>query len=423
MTHTLEVASIAKTISRVLSLNCDLVEAIAYGHDIGHPSFGHAGEEQLDLFLNGREPLPRYILDCLNSATFDIAESTGGRRFGDFKHNFQSIRQLTFLLSYDNRTEGSNLTYQCLEGILKHTGLQSKLDANRLCKYPGGKDKIFEMLIENKKCMPTLEAKIVALSDEIAQVCHDLSDAVTLDVISLDDLSKRSDVKNALAYAGNQKKSVGILQGKIHDDTNNIVICSSLIEMFIRRTYETLQEFLSKQSRTSKVMDFIDEFPNIPEPKEEFQSLQEFKDNIVINNYNMNRMDNKGKYIIRKLFDAYLCDPRQLPDRVLRRYFQIKCKELGSKGKEEVKSWFNEIIKKFGIKDDKKISEQEINKIITIVQRDSEGTAFRKIDSHLVQRLKPYLTLDADYIRTIVDHIATMTDALAEREMIALYGH
>lgn len=423
LTHTLEVANIAKTICTLLGLNCGLVESMAYGHDIGHPPFGHAGEEQLNLLLNGKMPLPRYVKDCLDLDTCEKADNSGKRDYGDFKHNFQSVRQLTFLFSYDHLTEGLNLTLQSLEGILKHTGLKSKLKPEKNCKYPGGPEKLFEKLIENRGFSPTLEAKVLELADEIAQVCHDLNDAIELGAIPLNEFVKREDVKAAKGYAQNHGKNVVIELDKTHDDTNNIVICSALVEYFTRNTYEKISQILKEQGENTQIKDFIDKLPNTPEPSDDFGTLQEFKDNLVVNNYNMNRMDNKGKFVIRKLIDAYLCDPRQLPDMVLRRYCKIKSKEYSLRGSDYIKEWFGKIEDTFGVKENRKISEEDVGKIIDLIQKDFEGTVFRKIDSNLVCQLKPYLALDADYLRTVVDHIATMTDVSAEKEMIALYGH
>jgi len=393
LTHTLEVANISKTISRLLGLNCDLIEAIGYGHDVGHPPFGHAGEEQLNLFLNGMMPLPRYILDCINSKKLTQAEKEGKRNFGDFKHNFQSVRQLFFLFSYDNQTDGLNLTFQCLEGILKHTGLKSKLNPSNVCQYPEGTQEIFQKLIGNKQHSPILEAKVIALCDEIAQVCHDLNDAIKIGVVPLTKFLERGDVLAAIGYAENNGKNVDIKHDKTHDDTNNTIICSALVEYFAGSTYEKMKKILLAQPKGTRVKDFIDEFPDVPEPRKHFESLQEYKDNLVINNYSMNRMDNKGKYVIRKLIEEY------------------------------IKDWFGKIENNFGIEGNHKVSPVDISTIVDLIRTDSQGTAFRKIDSQLVQQLKPYLILDADYTRAIADHIAMMTDVSAEKEMIALYGY
>jgi dGTPase len=131
LTHTLEVAQIARTVARALSLNEDLTEAIALGHDLGHTPFGHCGERALS------SAIARYRgID---------ATSDEGRRL--FRHNLQSVRVVT-LLEKDGR--GLNLCQEVLDGIQCHTGSQRAM---------------------------TLEGRIVACADRIAYVCHDIDDA------------------------------------------------------------------------------------------------------------------------------------------------------------------------------------------------------------------------------------------------------
>lgn len=143
LTHTLEVSQIARTIARSLSLNEDLTEAIALGHDLGHTPFGHAGER------------------ALNKAR----ENTGG-----FKHFEQSLRVVDFI---ENDGEGLNLTYETRNGILCHTR---------------GKE------------ADTLEGKLVRLSDKIAYINHDIDDAIRGLIISEEDIPK--DISSVL---GNKK--------------------------------------------------------------------------------------------------------------------------------------------------------------------------------------------------------------------------
>jgi dGTPase len=133
LTHTLETAGISRTVARALRLNEDLTEAIALGHDLGHPPFGHTGEEVLDGVL------------------FE--------RFGrHFRHNEQSLRVVE-VLERDGR--GLNLTEEVRDGILRHTG--------------GGDP-------------ATLEGKIVRLVDRVAYINHDIDDAVRAGLLSTDDL-------------------------------------------------------------------------------------------------------------------------------------------------------------------------------------------------------------------------------------------
>src|SRR2546423_5315916 len=133
LTHTLEACGISRTVARALRLNEDLTEAIGYGHDLGHPPFGHTGEQALD----------------------DILHERFGRRF---RHNEQSLRVVERL---EREGRGLNLTEQVRDGILHHTG-------------PG---------------LPvTLEGKIVRLVDRIAYINHDIDDALRADVLSEQEL-------------------------------------------------------------------------------------------------------------------------------------------------------------------------------------------------------------------------------------------
>ncbi len=129
LTHTIEVAQIARTISRALKLNEDLTEAIALGHDLGHTPFGHTGEEALNSIIEG-----------------------------GFEHNLQSIRVVEQI---ENNGRGLNLTYEVLDGIVNHRG----------------------------KCTPsTLEGKVVQISDKIAYINHDIDDAIRAGMLTLLDL-------------------------------------------------------------------------------------------------------------------------------------------------------------------------------------------------------------------------------------------
>lgn len=190
LTHTLEVMQIARGIARNLGLNEDLTEAIALGHDIGHTPFGHAGEEILDKIMRGEDDLGGKLKYHIN--------------YGGFKHNFHSLKILDII---ESKYEGLNLTWQVLEGILKHTKIKKPgktWDLSRFVKN----DNFFKPLVPNdtfKSHIPsidphsysillspmlnlkpylnlehslTLEGQIVNLADEIAQRQHDLDDGL-----------------------------------------------------------------------------------------------------------------------------------------------------------------------------------------------------------------------------------------------------
>ena len=141
LTHTLEVSQIARTIAKSLNLNCDLTEAIALGHDLGHTPFGHAGEDTLN------EIFP-----------------------GGFSHNEQSLRVVDVL---EQDGKGLNLTHEVREGILKHSKGMGDILTQDTSKIPS-----------------TLEGQVVRIADIIAYICHDLDDALRGEIIRDADIPK-----------------------------------------------------------------------------------------------------------------------------------------------------------------------------------------------------------------------------------------
>jgi len=142
LTHTIEVASVSRTIARALGLNEDLAEAIALAHDLGHPPFGHAGEETLDRLMKDH---------------------------GGFDHNEQSLRVVETLEESYPQHQGLNLTHEVLEGLKKH---HRELLAANGSRYPS----------------PSLEAQVANIADEIAYYSHDLEDGLASGLLFEEDL-------------------------------------------------------------------------------------------------------------------------------------------------------------------------------------------------------------------------------------------
>src|SRR6478672_10802520 len=154
LTHSIEVAQLARSIARPLGLNEDLVEAIALAHDLGHTPFGHAGQDALN--------------DCMAA-------------HGGFEHNLQSLRVVDELEERYPQFNGLNLTFETREGILKHC---SRANAQRLEAIdPGGVGRRFL-----ERSQPSLEAQLCNLADEIAYNAHDIDDGVRSGLISLEQL-------------------------------------------------------------------------------------------------------------------------------------------------------------------------------------------------------------------------------------------
>jgi dGTPase len=159
LTHSLEVAQIARSVARVLALDEDLAEALALAHDLGHTPFGHAGEE------------------ALNAATRD---------FGGFDHNAHTLRLVTKLEHRYPDFDGLNLTWETLEGLVKHNGPLSK--AGVAASLPGPIVSFNARWPLDLATWPGLEAQVAALADDIAYVNHDIDDGLRANLFALDDL-------------------------------------------------------------------------------------------------------------------------------------------------------------------------------------------------------------------------------------------
>ena len=157
ITHSLEVSQIARTFAKIFNLNEDLCETLSLAHDLGHPPFGHAGEEILD--------------ECMQN-------------FYGFDHNIQTLRIVTTLENKYYKFKGLNLTLETLDGLVKHNG-----PVNDKIKYDNilGKN-IFKNKI-NFLNSPSLESQFSSISDDIAYNSHDLQDGIRAGLFKLDDLS------------------------------------------------------------------------------------------------------------------------------------------------------------------------------------------------------------------------------------------
>lgn len=159
LTHSLEVAQIARSIARALELDADLAEALALAHDLGHPPFGHAGEEELE-----RHMAP----------------------FGGFDHNVQTFRVIIDLERRYPAFAGLNLSWESLEGVIKHNGPVGHRLADPAWAPVVSFDRSFSLELDS---WPSAEAQIAALSDDIAYNNHDVDDGLEAGVFTLDELT------------------------------------------------------------------------------------------------------------------------------------------------------------------------------------------------------------------------------------------
>ncbi|TDL84153.1 deoxyguanosinetriphosphate triphosphohydrolase [Palleronia sediminis] len=156
LTHSIEVAQVARTIAGTLGLNTDLTEAVALAHDLGHPPFGHTGEEALQALMAG---------------------------YGGFDHNAQAIRIVTSLERHYAGFDGLNLTWETLEGIAKHNGPVAHPRPYALAEYDARHDLELDT-------HAGAEAQVAAIADDVAYNSHDLHDGLRAELFSTDELAE-----------------------------------------------------------------------------------------------------------------------------------------------------------------------------------------------------------------------------------------
>ena len=164
LTHSLEVAQISRSLCRSLQLNEDLGEVVSLAHDLGHPPFGHNGEKALNL--------------CMEN-------------YGGFNHNDQTLRVITKIEKRHPYFDGLNLTWESLEGIVKHNGVILKNVPFHIYNY----NKFFNLEL---KLNPHLESQIAAIADDVAYNNHDIEDAIRAGLINLESLKKLSYFKKLI---------------------------------------------------------------------------------------------------------------------------------------------------------------------------------------------------------------------------------
>ncbi|HEY4749449.1 MAG TPA: deoxyguanosinetriphosphate triphosphohydrolase [Steroidobacteraceae bacterium] len=270
VTHSIEVAQIARSVALALGLNEALTEAICLAHDLGHTPFGHAGQDALN--------------ECM-------------REYGGFEHNLQSLRVVDELEERYADFNGLNLTFECREGILKHCSLSNARELGELG----------ERFI--KRQQPGLEAQISNLADEIAYNNHDVDDGIRaqlLDVSALRDVRmfrRQHDVVVTRYPTLNERRLV-------HEVIRRMV--NHLVVNFIRATQEQLARV---QPRS------IDEVRAHPKPlamlsdecREEHLELKAFLREHVYRHYKVVRMTSKAHRTLQQLFEAFLKDVSLMP--------------------------------------------------------------------------------------------------------------
>jgi dGTPase len=272
LTHTLEVAQISRTIARQLGLNEDLTEAIALVHDLGHPPFGHAGEQALD--------------ECM-------------RDLDGFEHNRHALRIVQHLEYRYPAFPGLNLSWEVLEAQAMHGKRRDDPEIQELCG-PG---------------QPFLEAQVVDAVDSLAYDTHDTDDALGIGLITLEELDQVPFWRQALERARAHHRSLG------HEQIQPTVV-RALIDWQVSDLLEQTRERLRREPIKS-VADVRNAGDILVGPGETVRALkvglEEFLHQRVYRNSRVMRMACKGQRFLRELFEAFCRMPEQLPERYARR--------------------------------------------------------------------------------------------------------
>jgi dGTPase len=289
LTHSIEVASISRTIARALSLNEDLAESIALAHDLGHSPFGHSGEEML--------------AECM-------------RDYGGFDHNRQSSRVVELLENAYPNFPGLNLTFEVREGLKKHQAFYDPPEVAQVSNLRTKEDGKLETrpILEKYRC-PSLEAQIANLADEITYYSHDLDDAVDFEILSAAQLEE-----NPVW----QQSHGAVLQrypGAREPDLHKLII-RDIIDVQVRDVVES-----SAQSIAAAGVETSDEVRQHPTPLirysdallEANRGLRKFLYQNVYYHPRVAEVNENACEMLRRVFAEYLMNPEQLGEAATKR--------------------------------------------------------------------------------------------------------
>jgi len=275
LTHTLEVAQIARSLAQYLGVNEELTHAVALAHDLGHTPFGHAGEE---------------ALHCLM------------RDHGGFEHNTQSLRVVDLLEARYPNFPGLNLTFETRSGIARHSTVYDQAPAHVMKEFMSG------------PC-PSIEAQIVNLADEIAYNCHDIEDGVRSGFFDEHDLGEL-DIWNEVT------RIISDRHPNLDRDTFRYQCIRILIDTFIRDLVQGTEECLSKNNFESPtdIINFPEKVATFsPEMQKWKEQLNHFLHTRFYTHHKIMRMQYKAARLLTDLFQEYVSRPSQLPPGVQKR--------------------------------------------------------------------------------------------------------
>jgi dGTPase len=287
LTHTLEVAQIARSLARALALDEDLSEALALAHDLGHPPFGHAGERALD--------------HCLRDA-------------GGFDHNAQTLRAVTALERRYASFDGLNLTWETLEGLVKHNGPLTDRDGRPVGRYRArgvpqailDYDRMHDLHLWS---FASAEAQVAAIADDIAYDAHDIDDGLRAELFTLDDLAQIVILRELLA--GIRSRHPAIEETRLGHELVRRLIANLIVDV-IAETRERLDRLAPASA---------DDVRGGATPVAAFskamgegdRAIKDFLYSRMYRHARIERIMGEAETVVRDLFGHYLEHPDDLP--------------------------------------------------------------------------------------------------------------
>jgi dGTPase len=270
LTHSLEVAQIARSVARALALNEPLAEAICLAHDLGHTPFGHAGQDALH--------------DCM-------------REFGGFEHNLQSLRVVDELEEHYAEFPGLNLTFETREGILKHC---SVANARRL-------GELGQRFLERRQ--PSLEAQLSNLADEIAYNNHDVDDGIRAGLISIDELREVAIFRRQYDLVTARYPGLGARR-LVHE------VVRRMIDFLVNDLVAASEAAIARAAPAD-----VEAVRSLPEPlltfgeeaRAEHLELKQYLRRHLYRHYKVLRMTTKARRVVNELFQAMFGETELMP--------------------------------------------------------------------------------------------------------------
>lgn len=287
LTHTIEVAQVARSIARVLGLDEDLTEALALGHDLGHTPFGHAGERELDKLM---------------------------KPWGGFDHNAQSLRILTKLERRYAEFDGLNLTWETLEGLVKHNGPLVNAEGDPVGRYRehGLPEAILEYVADHDLELAShasAEAQVAAISDDIAYNAHDIDDGLRAGLFGLIDLGDVPLAGEALTDV--LRRYPDLEQDRVVHETVRRVM-SAMVNDIITECNNSNAKLKLRNAAGVRALGrpFVVFGKQMHERN---KALQSFLNERMYRHERVEEIMARARRVMHDLFDAYMNDPKLLP--------------------------------------------------------------------------------------------------------------